>query len=494
MTDAPITDTPPMEPVAEPRRRSGTVIVAGIVIAAILAVASVFIFKAATGPDPIAARVPASVSAYVQVTLQPSIAQKRLLRDLVDRLPGGRARAEASIDAILEQALSPMDPELDVEQVRAWIGDQVAVSMWSPTDGPAVPVLVAHAKDLTLAQRVVDAINSGEDLTASLDAGFVTVGRFDAEALRSFRDAVADAPLSRDKPFKAARARVGGDGALLVRANLADAAANLGPIGVPGIAASTVPDGNLVAGVQFVEDGIKVSFAEESMLVDRPLPPSSDLPLLHELAEHAHGVIGFNDVASLLREAVALAPEDALASLTTEYGLDIEEDLLSWLGDEVAIRVVNFGDDEHHATIAVEASDEEAMRSFVQTVRGYLAIAPPDGVRVSGTDDDGFRVRAGEFVAQVSIDGSRLTIEMASHNATTTNEQAAPILGLPESASFAGAVKVDVIEEETPFGDLFAADGPLGAYGPALDTIGVAAVRDESGPVFSITLLFKDAA
>ena len=492
MPDASITGTNPTTPAMAVKRRSGTAIVAGIVIAAILAVASVFLFRAATGPDPIAARVPASVSTYIQVTLQPSIAQKRLLRDLVDQLPGGRDRVEASLDTVIEQVLTRVGLDLEVDGVRGWVGDQVAAVTWN-----ASSFFVAHATDLTLAQRAVDEINAGHEAVASLSAGFVTIGGNDASIFGNFLSAAHESPLSRDKPFKAARARVGGDGVLLVRASAADAIAGFGPLGLPGGSALTpsgIPEGNIVAGAQFVDGGLKVSFAEESMLVDRPLPASDDLALAHELAEHAHGVFGFNDLASLLREALVLAPPEAVTSFESEYGLDLEEDVLSWLGDEVAFRVVNFGDDEHHATIVVQASDEEAMRSFVQTVRGFLAIAPLDGVRVSGTDDDSFRVRAGGFVADVSIDGGRLTIEMASRNATTTNNEAPAIAGLPELASFAGAVNIDVIEDETPFGDLFAADGPLGAYGPALETVGVAAVREGSGPVFSFTLLFKDAA
>jgi hypothetical protein len=489
-------DAPPLAP-DPPARSVGKLIVTGVLVAAILSVAGVFIFRAATGPDPVAARVPASVSAYAQVTLQPSIAQKRLLRDLVDQLPGGRDRVEASLDAILERVFEPVDADVDVDEVRAWIGDQVAVSTWSPDDGSPMPVLVAHAKDVELARATVDAINLGDDAVASLDAGFVTIGRFDAGTLDRFKEAVAAAPLSRDKPFKAARARVGGDGVLLIRAELDDVASALRSISLPGgrsIPRASIPEGNTVAGAQFVDDGVKISFAEESMLVDRPLPETDDLALLHELAEHAHGAIGFNDLASLLREAIALAPPEAISSFESRYGLDIEEDVLSWLGDEVAFRVVNFGDDEHHATIAVESSDEEAMRSFVQTVRGFLAIAPPEGVLVSGSEDDTFHVRFGEFVADIVLDGSRLTIEMSSHNVSTTNDEAPALIGLPEMASFAGAVNVEVIEEETPFGGLLAETGPLGVYGRALHTIGIAATRGESGPVFSIILLFKGAA
>lgn len=496
MPDASITEPTLSQPVVAAKRRSGTSIVAGIVIAALLAVASVFIFRAATGPDPIAARVPASVSMYAQVTLQPSLEQKRLLADLVDGLPGGRDGMERSLNAMLDQILAPVAPSLDADAISPWVGDQVALVTWSPdADSDAQPVIVAHAKDPALARSAVDEINAGHAAVASLDAGFVTLGAFDADALTRFHAAVAAAPLSRDRAFKTARARVGGDGVLLLRGSLTGITERLGGAAVPGIAGTQIPDGTIVAGVRIVERGVRVTFAEASTIVDRPLPIPDDLSLLHELANHAHAAIGFHDVASLLRAAIEAAPGEQVADLESRFGLDLEQDVLSWLGDEVAVSVASFGAKDRHATIAIEASDEDAMRSFIGTVRGFLAISQPDGATVEGTDDDTFTVHTDAIDATVSMDGTRLTIQIDSTDAASSMSDAPLLRGLPDDdASFAGAINIGALAGLSPFGEVLTEAGPLGVYGPALDALGFDATRDEIGPLFSFTLLFKDVA
>lgn len=463
---------------AAPRRRSGRLIVVGILATCVLAVLLIVVFRSATGPDPIAARVPADARIFLQVTLQPSLSQKRAIGALADRLPGGRDAAGDEVRALLGSRIIP-GFDLGAMRFDSWAGDQLALASWMGPDGEIV-CFVAHAADPAIAQEVVDDLEP--PFTGVLDTGFVYVTRDGDAALDAFRAAAHESPLSRDRGFRNARGRVGGDGILLAR--------------IDGQQLEQAPldnVGSVIIGGQATDDGIRFTLAEERPFVAEPLPEPGELTLAEELAAHAHGVFGVRDPAAALRALLPFIPQGELAAATSRIGLDLEEDLFSWLNGEAAVRVTNFGDGEHHASVVIEASDEQAMRNLIGTVRGFLAFAPPDGVRIEGDDPDRFTVHVGRFDAEVRLEGARLSVEIASRGATTENEDAPAIAGLPDGpVSFAGVVDVAVLIEEAGAGRLFGDAGPFGRYGRFVERIGFEATRDDSGPLLSVTLFLGD--
>ncbi|HWH06162.1 MAG TPA: hypothetical protein VNT23_06975, partial [Gaiellaceae bacterium] len=409
-------DTP-----ADDRSWGGRGLVVALIVAAVLAVAAIVVFRSATGPDPIAARVPGDAAVFAQVTLQPSLSQQRLLEDLAERLPGGADGIEALLDRGLDELLEPVG--LDADDRRRWIGDQLAFVVWAPDEERPSGIVVAHAKDLDGAELAVHSLNEQAGRAASLDRGFVTVAE-DAETLEAFLEAVRRGPLTRDRSFRNARERVGGDGVLLTRVDLEGAAA-LAPSagiaqteapskgGVPRLEDARVPDGRVVAGVRLVEGGVQLTLAEETPIVEGPLPAPDDLALLRELAANAHAAVGFHDLAALIRSGLDAMPEPD-RDFAARLGLDLEEDVLSWLGGELAARIVWRSEDALLATLLVEASDEPAMRSLVQTIRASLALGMAgEGVEVSGEEDDRFVVRTRDLVAAVALDGPRMRVDVS---------------------------------------------------------------------------------
>lgn len=490
MTDPARTVSPPLTPVARPERRSGRLLVAAIIALAAIAIATVIVFRAATGPDPLAARMPADAAAMLQVTLRPSLSQQRTADGLADRLPGGKQGLERFIDRTLAELFANAPDGIGYETFEPWLGDQIGVAFWAPEGTDPQPVVVAHSADDAAAAEAVDRIDAGGAAAASLDRSFVTVAR-DEATVTAFLAAVDDEPLSRERSFRMARGRVGGDGILLARVDTRLAP----PLSLPGsplgIDALTLPDGVIVVGAQLTDDGVRIAAAEESPFIRTPLPAADELPLAAELAAHADGVAGINDPASLLRGLLRLAPDGFGERLLP--GLDAEEDLFSWLGGDAALRVVNFGNNEHHATITIESTDDEAMRSLVGTVRSAIAFGALGDWTVEGSASDRFTVHAGRFDADVTIEGSRLTIEIASRGARTRSDDADPLPGFPaEPAAIAGIVEPGVLIQEAGAVGWLGPDGPLGVYAASLRAISFTATTDDTGPIVTVTLHLEE--
>lgn len=484
-----MSDIQPNEGVSGPGTRAGRPLVIAIIVASVLAVGGVLVFRGSTGRDPIAARVPALTDNYLQVTLQPALSQKRLAEDLAAALPGGEDQLEAAIDQALESALSEIDL-VSYSEVKPWLGDEIAVMQWRPSsDSAPVSILVAHSKDDVLAQDSVDDINAVGDIAAELNASFVTVAPTD-EVLDQFEKAVRTNPLTRDKSFRSARARVGGDGIMLGRSNLD--ALNADQIGIASTSLAQRPttEGSIVGGVKLIDGGLEMTLTEETGFLQGPLPKAAELTLLHELAEHAHVAVGFNDLATLFRQGINAA-EGEIQDFGDQVGLDVEEDLLSWLGGQTAMRVVVFPDDEIHGSLVVEATDETKMRSFVQTLRALASLAGEEsGVKIEG-EEDNFSIRTEDFIANVTIEGARLTVDVSTPSPIATITDAPALKGIPEGdAAFAGAFNVKALENM--FGADFPTHGPFAGYGQAISSIGFSAIADENGPRLRITALFEE--
>lgn len=459
--------------------RSGRSVVVGIVVASVLAAAAVVVFRSAGGADPVAARVPDTVSSYLQASLNPSVEQKRFAEGLARRLPKGEADLERLIDDAFARAVGGAGVD-DPAGVEAWRGDEIAIATWSaePEHGGVGPtyLLVQVADQGRAASWVAE---QGE--RAVLESGFVVFSE-DGD-VPGFVDRAADRSLFRDRAFRSARDRVGGDGILLARVDLGSLA-GLGSVATALPVGVADTEGSLVFGVSLVEGGIELTVTEDQGFLEGPLPAPDDLALLAELAEHADIAVGINDVAALMRQALTQAEEDA-AALESRYGLNLEEDLLSWLGGETAFRV-GFVGGEPHANIVVESSDEEAMRSFIATAHALAAVAGgQSGIEIRGDDPEDFTVLTDDVRVRVTIEGSRLNVDVVpvgSRGAIDDRPALSPPSGLASLAGMLSPTALSMIGDELP------------ADVPPIEQVSFVGIADDEGARLSLRITFKEAA
>ncbi len=132
------------------------------------------LFSAST--DRAAALAPADTAVYVNVYLQPSTGQQMNLSGLIGRLPGfaDDASLDEKVDQVVQNLLSQTGLDYR-DQIKPWLGNQVAIASWV-TDGdlanPAAVVIV-EVKDRPAAEAAIAdiAADSGETFAAQTYEG-----------------------------------------------------------------------------------------------------------------------------------------------------------------------------------------------------------------------------------------------------------------------------------------------------------------------------------
>ena len=133
----------------------GTVSLLGVAAVAVVA-GYLLLFSAAV--DRAAAMAPSNTAFYVNVYLQPSTGQQMNLSELIGRLPGfaDDASLDEKVDQVVQNLLSGTGVDYR-EQVKPWLGNQIALAGWPGDDGvaEAQPVVIAEVKDPEAARAAV---------------------------------------------------------------------------------------------------------------------------------------------------------------------------------------------------------------------------------------------------------------------------------------------------------------------------------------------------
>lgn len=375
------------------------------------------------GSDQAARLAPADTAAYVTVYLQPSSGQRQNLDALAGRLPG--FADAASLDEKIDQVAQNLFGQAGVdyrEQVRPWLGGQLAVAVRPPEEAatapvpPAVVVLVA-VKDRVAAEAAVDEIASqrgdtvttetyqGVELNVAGDAAYAFVGEMlvagdSADSLRAVVDVERGAPSLADAAeFRGAMDALPPDhvaAAYLDLARLAGAggaAAQLGGFSVAS-AALIIEEGGLrlVGSAPFDaeaagEEG-RAAFAlasEASSLVEwMPADTRAELVVFgaRQLIEAAEGAAG--------ETAEGAALVDALSSLRTlaafGLGIDLDADVLPLLDGETAIAFASLDGDQLHGQLLLRPTDPAAAAELMGRLTDRLEAA---GASVTTQDGGG---------------------------------------------------------------------------------------------------------
>jgi hypothetical protein len=122
-------------------------------------VAGYFLLFSASS-DRAAALAPGDSAFYVNIYLQPSTGQQMNLGGLIGRLPGfaDEASLDEKVDQVVQNLLGTTGLGLDYEeQIKPWLGSQIAVAGW-PVDGDAAApeaVFIVEVKDRELAETAL---------------------------------------------------------------------------------------------------------------------------------------------------------------------------------------------------------------------------------------------------------------------------------------------------------------------------------------------------
>lgn len=419
----------------------------------------------ASGADT-AKLAPASSFLYAEVSLDPSGSQEAGMRSILGDLPGS-GPPEQRLNDLFKQASKSSKSGVDFEKdVKPWLGDKGAVFVAPPAAGakdPAWAVVVAtsdesKAKDAIKRIREPgdrDATYNGADYVVDKDgdAGGVVDGFFVSGSEAGFKaavDAGKNGTLSGSDRYKQATKDVSDERVALVYEDVgglvqtaaAASGQSLGP------AAGLV--GRMFGGEPLVAT---VKAEQQALVVDGSLIPTStglnllgkSTPLLGEVPADAWLAFGQANFGAAVKTLVGMFAgfaggqaqlEQQLRSAT---GLDLNRDLLSWIGD-VAFFVKGDSKQSIGGGVLIQSKNPAASRRALTKLSALVArsdrptqvsaarVGTARGYRLTSTDAPQaiFMVQSGNKVA--------LTYGSSSAASALGGKS-----GLAEAPGFAGA-------------------------------------------------------
>lgn len=396
------------------------------------------------------AYVPADVPFYVEMRLEPSVAQDGALRELLSRFPTVEGvdldqPLYPQLTARLDEMLAGEDAGVSwAEDVAPWFDGHAAVAVTdipaealAPVDPMAVPsvpgfVVFLGVTDVVAADAGIDRLvaASPEAVTLTeLDHGGVTIHV--AEGTEAGAYAITDDQVlvaaNADDIIAALDLRAAGNGALAQTtemASLTDALPadwlmyvtyDLTDVLAQSLAASAETDPAAAAAFedllanQSLRGAMAVSASGERLLMDVAAdPPTADFALVNDerslaaevpadalyYAEGGNLGPGLSAFVASIKAAIAATPDGAngISAAEGALGEDLEE-LVSWIGDG-ALVIGADGAEPYAGMLLVPTDVDQAQRRLGQLVTfARLAASDPSlGITVEESDVAGTTV------------------------------------------------------------------------------------------------------
>ncbi|MDP9068341.1 MAG: DUF3352 domain-containing protein [Actinomycetota bacterium] len=448
--------------------------VAALVLVAGAAVA--YVRFMAPAEDEAIGLVPKSSILYGNVFIRPSNDQKMALDDLLQKFPG----VENTDDA-LNKLIELLDEQLGKEglsyeeDIEPWLGDQIGgfIMPGGPPELPNFGILI-ESKDDDALRDFIDRVQQEEDPEAEIvereykgttyevvddpeePAAFVFLDGFlvggTEEAIKASIDARDGESLQDSEKFLDATDSLRDEwlGLFYADSNALLSLIEQDPQMTPEDRAifDNLDFGDLPpwAGVAYVtSDSIGFENSGGSP-TEGPFAGFSSFTgpgLLLTLPGESWAAFGVPDVGGLVTESLELFADfpgfnrDQIESaFTSQTGLDLEEDVLSWMGD-AGLFVQGTNLQELGGGLVVESSDADKTSALLDTAERMLTQQGIQPRPTSEGDLEGFSMQAPGMPAPVYfLGGERLVI---TYGQSATQQAVTPEQPLAEAESFVRA-------------------------------------------------------
>jgi hypothetical protein len=389
------------------------------------------------GADP-AAFLPASAPVYVEAQVQPTGDLKANATAVASKIlrtadPGGK------LVGLIDKGLKD-DGAGYAKDIAPWLGQRAGLAITGIGAGGKDPDIVAAiaSKDDDAAQKFVDGRKGGsdreyrgvkyrykadDDLAATVVDHAVLVGT--ERGFKSAIDARSGDTLAGSASFKKARETVGTDGLGFAYADpgrFFDLAVGAASGKAPGVDAAQLKmfKGFLTgSGLQSV--AAKLDVASNALRIDaaaiglKTKVGSGDGPGAAAAVPAGSWLsVGVGDVGGTINKAITslgesgatggVDPATLLQGLQSQLGVDVQKDLLSWMGD-AALFVRGTSMDDLGGALVVKSKDPAASRKAIGPLRKLL-----DGLNVktgalsgAGSGAEGFSIDVGPLPAGIQV-------------------------------------------------------------------------------------------
>lgn len=335
---------------------------------------------------------PASALAFFSVNLEPATEQQRNLLGIVRKFPDARDEVQGSFEDARDRLLSQLvsDSGLDYRRdVKPWLGNEMAVSVLAPEgDGDPTVALMIESKDEDEARDALEKSRA----SGGLDGEYRFVESFavisdqedpaddDRVLDRIQRQAGQDdGGLAESQIFTNVVDELHGDRLLLGWVNAKEGSRVAERLGAfpPGFA---LPDRFQGSGAV----GFDLHTEESAMVVegvaDATGPPGGGNPVLTKgLPADSLGAITFFDVGGAIRDGLQFAAGagggDPQAMFRDATGLDLQADVLSWMGGESVLTAARPQPGQQFPDLAlvVQPTDRAKAEAAMVKIRAVLS-------------------------------------------------------------------------------------------------------------------------
>ncbi len=399
------------------------------------------------GADP-AAFLPAAAPVYVEAQVQPTGDLKANATTVASKIlrtgdPGGK------IAGLLDKGLKDDGASYE-RDIAPWLGQRAGLAIVGVGAGGKDSDIAAAiaSKDDDAAQKFVDGrkgasdreyrgvkyrYKADDDLAAAVIDHAVLIGT--ERGFKSAIDARSGDTLASSATFKKARETVGTDGLGFAYADpgrFFDLAAGAASGKAPGVDdAQLKMFKGLLTGSGLQSVAAKLDVTSNALRIDgaaiglKTKVGSGDGPGAAAAVPAGSWLsVGVGDVGATISKAISslgdsgatggMDPETLLQGLQSQLGVDVQKDLLSWMGD-AALFVRGTSMDDLGGALVVTSKDPAASRKAIGTLRKLMEglnvkTGALSGAGASGAD--GFSVDVGPLPAgiQVAAKGDKFVI------------------------------------------------------------------------------------
>jgi hypothetical protein len=440
--------------------RNKTVIISLFVIPAVITMAlytAARFFAPAT--DHAVQLVPEDAFFYSSLFLKPSTEQRKALRELLKKFPGAGEpdEAEAGLDDLLNDALDDLGLRY-TNDVKPWVGDEIAFFAKPPGPGTSTPVgwaVLISTEDEEAAKAALQKASPLPGSFRTVVDGFAVVGT--SGAVHEVMDVAEGEPALGDTDRYLTQIE------LLPQDRVALAYFDPVPIFDAFSSRPEAPAIRNAFGPYATDPHAAVAYLRADAIVIESASPhllgghggSTDpyRGLLEDVPESSWAAAGIDDFGSVTRFVIdrtanagfrAIGPIAVRAQFKQATGLDLDADLLDWIGD-VGLFVKGEAPNEIEGGAVIESTDPETSQATLRKIGGMLKLRGAPVHFLSG-DADGFSLELPGFpdVPSLYVISDRATPERVwvgvarSADASTTDAAIAETKQLRSARSALG--------------------------------------------------------
>lgn len=377
---------------------------------------------------------PKDALAFFDANLSPSIEQKRNLLSIARQFPSARDKVQGQFDdardRLLAEALqgSGLDYEKDV---KPWLGDEVAVAIL-PAAASKTPLFVAmvQADDEAKAKAAIAKATKSGDFGGAYAVveGFVVVSdQEDPAQNQPVLDRVtaaakaSDGGLASTKSFTTLVDQLHGDRLLLGWVDtkqVLDEAGGAGPLSGLNVLGPFTKTAGATALDLHAEDKAAVV---EAVTTAGPQGTTSDLAITRALPASTLAALTLVGLDKTLAGILSALSNDA-GRFTAGLGIDVQQDVLSWMGGEAVLVAGPVRAGAHYPDfgLVIQTTDQKKAEAGVAKLReraAALGVSIEERQMAGGTvyaatvPFEGFEPALGVFPGRVVLASSGAFLE-----------------------------------------------------------------------------------